>query len=84
MRVTRKIFTRAAANLFCLIKDVGELSWMSHGVIRFWFLLNFPFISAPFDILAYLSIPRVFQAAFQVDEYPLAQIFPEQLANLII
>ena len=31
----------------------------THRVIRFWFLLNFLFISAFFDILALLSIPRV-------------------------
>ena len=52
------------------IKDVKELSWMSHRVIRFWFLLNFLFISAFFDILASLSISRVFQAAFQADLNP--------------
>ena len=27
-------------------KDVRELSWMSHRVMRFWFLLNFLFILA--------------------------------------
>ena len=32
-------------------KDVRELSWMSHGVLHFWFLLNFLFISAFFDTL---------------------------------
>ena len=42
-----------------LTKDVKELSWMSHRVIRFWFLLKFLFISAFFDILASLSISRV-------------------------
>ena len=26
------------------IKDVRELSWMSHGVLCFWLLLNFLFI----------------------------------------
>ena len=41
-------------------KDVRELSWMSHGVIRFWFLLNFLFILAFFDIIGSLSISRVF------------------------
>ena len=43
-------------------KDVRELSWMSHGVMSFWFLLNFLFISAFFDILASLSISRVFSS----------------------
>ena len=43
-----------------ITKDVRELSWMSHGVMRFWFLLNFLFISAFSDILASLSISRVF------------------------
>ena len=52
----RKIF-------LCLSKDVRQLSWMSHGVMRFWFLLNFLFI------LAY-QFPAFFQAAFQADEYP--------------
>ena len=46
------------------IKDVKELSWMSHRVIRFWFLLIFFFISAFFDILASLSISRVFSSGF--------------------
>ena len=45
-----------------LTKDVKELSWMSHRVIRFWFLLKFLFISAFFDILASLSISRVFSS----------------------
>ena len=43
-------------------KDVRELSWLSHGVTRFWFLLNFLFILAFFDILASLSISRVFSS----------------------
>ena len=48
----------------------------------YWILF---FISALFDILASLSISRVFfQTVFQVDENPPAQIFPEQLSNLII
>ena len=54
---------------------------MSHGVMRFWFLLNFLFISAFFDILASLWIFRVFQAVFQADENPPAQLFPEQLSK---
>ena len=41
-------------------KNIRELNWMSHGVMRFWFLLNFLFILAFFDILASLSITRVF------------------------
>ena len=41
-------------------KNVRELSWMSNGVMRFWFLLTFLFISALIDILALLSISRVF------------------------
>ena len=43
------------------IKNIREFSWMPHRVIRFWFLLSFLFISAFFDILARLSISRVFQ-----------------------
>ena len=51
--------------LVIVIKDVNkELSWMSHRVIRFWFLLNYLFISAFFDILAPLSISRVFSSRF--------------------
>ena len=46
------------------IKNIRELSWMSHRVMRFWFLLNFLFISAFFDILASLSISRVFSSGF--------------------
>ena len=65
-------------------KDVRELSWMSHGVLHFRFLLNFLFISAFFDILASLSISAFFQAVLQFDENPPAQIFPEQLSNLIM
>ena len=49
-------------------KDVKELSWMSHRVIRFWFLLNFLFILAFFDILASLSISHIFQVALQADQ----------------
>ena len=45
-------------------KNVRKLSWMSHGVMRFWFLWNFLFISASFDILASLSIYRVFSSTF--------------------
>ena len=45
-------------------KDVKELGWMSHRVIRFWFLSNFLFISAFFDILASLSIFRIFSRGF--------------------
>ena len=61
-------------NIYCscvllsITEDVRELSWMSHGFMRFWFLLNFPFILAFFDILASLSIARVFSAALQADE----------------
>ena len=44
-------------------KDVRQLSWMSHGVMRFWLLLNFLFSSALFDILASLSISRVFSSS---------------------
>ena len=51
----RKIF-------LCLSKDVRQLSWMSHGVMRFWFLFNFLFISAFLDILASLSTSRVFSS----------------------
>ena len=47
---------------------IREPSWMSHRVIRFWFLLIF----------------YSFQAAFQVDENPPGYIFPEQLSNVII
>ena len=45
-------------------KNIRELSWMSRGVMCFWFLLNFPFISAFFDIPASLSISRVFSRGF--------------------
>ena len=43
-------------------KDVREVSWMSHGVMRFWSLLSFLFISAFFDILATLSITLAFSS----------------------
>ena len=43
-------------------KDVRQLSWMSHEDMCFWFLLNFLFISAFFDILALLSISHVFSS----------------------
>ena len=39
-----------------LTKNITELNWISHGVMRFRFLLNFLLISAFFDILASLSI----------------------------
>ena len=39
-----------------------ELISMSHGVMHFWFLLEFLFISAFVDILAALSISRVFSS----------------------
>ena len=52
-------FNRFYNSLFCITKDVRELSWMSHRVMRFWFLLNFLFISAFFDILALLSISPI-------------------------
>ena len=45
-------------------KNIRELSWMSHRVTRFWFLLIFLFISASFDILASLSISHVFSSGF--------------------
>ena len=64
-------------------KEVRELMWMSHGVMHFCFLLNFVLISAFFDILASLSISRVFSSVISGRwKYP--QIFPEQLSNLII
>ena len=47
-----------------------ELSWMSHRVIRFWFLLNFLFILAFFDTLVCYQFPAFFQATFQADENP--------------
>ena len=54
-----------------LVKTSLKCSQMPHGVMRFCFLLNFLFILAFFDILASLSISRVFfQAAFQADENP--------------
>ena len=46
------------------VKNIRELSWMSHGVMRFWFLLNFLFISVAFDILASLSVSGVFSSGF--------------------
>ena len=39
-----------------IIKNIKEPSWTLHGVMCFWFLLNFLFISVSFDILASLSI----------------------------
>ena len=45
-------------------KNIREVSWMSHGVMRFWFPLNFLFISASSDILASLSISHVFSSGF--------------------
>ena len=45
-------------------KNIRELNWMSHGVMRFWFPLNFLFILAFFDILASLSTSRVFSRGF--------------------
>ena len=44
----------AVKNVVSFTKDDKEVSWMYHRVIRFWFLLNFLFISALFDILALL------------------------------
>ena len=44
-------------------KDVRQLSWISRGVMCSWFLLNFLFISAFFDILASLSISHVFSSS---------------------
>ena len=65
-------------------KDVKELSWMSHRVIRFWFLLNFLFISAFFDILASLSISRgFFQNNYQIWLYKL-NLMCEELSYQII
>ena len=43
---------------------------MSHGVMCFWFVLNFRFFSASFDILALFSIPCVFSSVRQADENP--------------
>ena len=57
-------FKWTAQLLLHVIKDVKELSWMSHRVSRFWFLLNFLFISTFFNILASLSISRVFSSGF--------------------
>ena len=45
-------------------KNIRELSWMCNGVMRFGLLLNFLFILASFDILASLSISRVFSSDF--------------------
>ena len=56
---------------------------MSHGVMRFWFLLNFIFISAFSYIRVRYQFPAFFQVVFQADENPPAQIFSEQLPNLI-
>ena len=47
-----------------LSKNIIELAWMPHGVMRFWILLNFLFISTSFDILASLSISRVFSSVY--------------------
>ena len=48
-----------------LTKNIRELSWMPHGVMHFCFLLNFLSILASFDILALLSISRVFKRLFR-------------------
>ena len=53
-----------AYSLISLKKDVKELSWMSHRVIRLWFLLNFLFIFCFFDILGSLLISRIFSSGF--------------------
>ena len=53
-----------AYSLISLKKDVKELSWMSHRVIRLWFLLNFLFILGFFDILGSLLISRIFSSDF--------------------
>ena len=88
--VVRIIYSCVMGNYFIVLfllfanKDVRELSWMSHGVIHFWFLLNFVFILAFFDILASLSISSVFSSGIWNAENPPGQIFPEQLSNLII
>ena len=50
----------SSLNILAITKDVRGLKLVSHGVMRFWLLLNFLFISAFFDILASLSISRVF------------------------
>ena len=65
-RETCQLKKKDVKNLFfkASSKDVKELSWKSHRVIRFWFLLNFLFISTFFDIVASLSIPRVFSSSF--------------------
>ena len=57
---------------------------MSHGVMRFLFLLNFLFISAFFDILASLSISRGFsQNNYQIWLYKL-NLMCEELSYQII
>ena len=60
--ILQKFFSLLSHWIITLKKDVRELSCMSHRVIRFWFILNFLFISAFFDILASLSISRVFSS----------------------
>ena len=47
-----------------LSKNIIELDWMPHGVMCFWILLNFLFISTFFDILTSLSISRVFSSVY--------------------
>ena len=66
------------------IKDVRELSWMSHGVMRFRFLLNFLFISVFFDILASLSISRVFSSSISGRWKSSCSDIPRTIINLII
>ena len=51
---------------------------MSHGVMCFWFLLNFLLILASFDSLALPPISPVFPSVLQADENPLVYTFPEQ------
>ena len=63
------------------IKDLRQLSWMSHGVMRFWFLLNFLFASVAFDIPASLSVSRVFSSGFLGRWKSPCLDIPEQLSN---
>ena len=66
-----------------VVKNIRELSWMSHRVMPFWLLLHFLFILASFNILALLSMSHIFSNNFSGWWKSSSYTFPEQLSNLI-
>ena len=56
--------SKTRISFFNFTKNIKELSWMFHGVMPFWFLLNFLFILVFSDILTSLSISCVFSSGF--------------------